>query len=64
MKELSKRFLTVLFFFSLALASLAQDCAVYHEVAAGETLYGISPVSYTHLRGPRDYAASRMPSSA
>ena len=21
-------------------------------------------VSYTHLRGPRDYAASRMPSSA
>ena len=42
MKELSKRFLTVLFFFSLALASLAQDCAVYHEVAAGETLYGIS----------------------
>ena len=33
----------------------------FMAVRAAESL---TPVSYTHLRAPRDYAASRMPSSA
>lgn len=42
MKAISLRFLTVIFFVSLGISGIAQDCAVYHEVAAGETLYAIS----------------------
>ena len=33
-------------------------------IAAGLGTDGMIPVSYTHLPSPRDYAASRMPSSA
>ena len=36
---------------------------IFTKCSAVALFVGIA-VSYTHLRGPRDYAASRMPSSA
>ena len=37
---------------------------VVREYARIAPHHNLTPVSYTHLPSPRDYAASRMPSSA